>query len=71
MDDSSDSDRDELTAYLRDKAAKTLSKKDSPLQYWLSKRLQWPHLTALALHVYSAAVMSNEPSESSVSMAQR
>ena len=28
---------------------------------WLSKRQQWPHLTALALNVYSVAVMSDEP----------
>jgi hypothetical protein len=73
-DDSSDSESDsdtslnealsiqqQLTAYLIDKAPKGLSRKDSPLQYWLSKRQQWPHLTALALNVYSVAVMSDEP----------
>lgn len=74
-DDSSDSDSDsdtsaedaplsiqqQLTAYLSDKASKGLSKKDSPLPYWLLKRQQWPHLTALALNVYSVAVMSDEP----------
>ena len=74
-DDSSDSDSDsdvsaedaplsiqqQLTAYLVDKAPKGLSRKDSPLPYWLSKREQWPHLTALALNVYSVAVMSDEP----------
>ena len=75
-DDSSDSDSDsdvsledtsssiqrQLTAYLSDKVAKAeLKKTESPLQYWLSKRQQWPHLTALALNVFTAAVMSDEP----------
>jgi hypothetical protein len=51
----------QLTAYLSVKADKSLKKTHSPIQYWLSKRQQWPHLTALALNVYSVAVMSDEP----------
>jgi hypothetical protein len=69
--DSSDSDDDgandplsieqQLAAYLSDKVNKTLSKKDSPVPYWLKRRQQWPYLSALALDVYSVPVMSDEP----------
>lgn len=73
-DDSSDSDSDDsegaqgpesieqqLAAYMSDKVNKELSKKDSPVQYWLYQRQRWPYLSALALDVYSVAVMSDEP----------
>ena len=72
-DDSSDSDdisegteeplsvQQQLAAYLSDKVDKALSKKDSPVLYWLLHRQQWPHLSALALDVYSVPVMSDEP----------
>ena len=46
---------------MSDKVDKALSKKDSPVQYWLLHRQQWPHLSALALDVYSVPVMSDEP----------
>ena len=72
-DDSSDSDvtsegakeplslQQQLAAFISDKVGKALSKKDSPVPYWLSQRQQWPHLSALALDVYSVPVMSDEP----------
>jgi hypothetical protein len=73
-DESSDSDdssegpvaplsiQQQLAAYISDKVDKeALAKKDSPVQYWLLHRQQWPHLSALALDVYSVPVMSDEP----------
>ena len=54
---------EQLTAYSSDKSHKELVKdrQASPLPYWLSKRHQWPHLTALALNVYAVPPMSDEP----------
>ena len=52
----------QLTAYLSDKVDKdTFEKEHSPIPYWLAKRQRWPHLSALALDVYSVPVMSDEP----------
>jgi len=33
----------------------------NPVQYWLSKRSDWPQLAAMALNIYSIPVMSDEP----------
>lgn len=38
-----------------------ISVKDSPLQYWLSKRPIWPQLSQMALDVFSTPAMSDEP----------
>lgn len=38
-----------------------MKKETSPIAYWLAKRAQWPQLAALALDIYSIAVMSDEP----------
>ena len=50
----------QLTAYISDKVDKdTFSREDSPILYWLAKRQRWPHLSALALDIYSVAVITN------------
>jgi hypothetical protein len=68
---SEDSDDDDIsndmdqqfTDYVRDRSYKLQveSKDASPIDYWISKRFTWPHLTALALDIYSIPVMSDEP----------
>jgi hypothetical protein len=38
-----------------------ISVKDSPLQYWLSKRPIWPQLSQMALDLFTTPAMSDEP----------
>ena len=39
----------------------TMTVKDSPIKYWVSKRSIWPQLSKMALDVYSTPLMSDEP----------
>lgn len=50
----------QLVDYLRERQ-QGLKQRDSPITYWLMKRKMWPHLAAMALDIYSAAAMSDEP----------
>lgn len=38
-----------------------ISVKDSPIDYWISKRSVWPQLSQMAIDVYSTPAMSDEP----------
>ena len=53
----------QLADYIRckDYREHVLTKEHSPIDWWRLKRSSWPHLAALALDIYSIAVMSDEP----------
>jgi hypothetical protein len=38
-----------------------MSIKDSPIEYWISKRSIWPQLAQMALDIYATPAMSDEP----------
>ena len=52
---------DQLSMYENEPYTKTISAKDSPITYWISKRDVWPQLAQMALDVYSTPAMSDEP----------
>jgi hypothetical protein len=51
----------QLADYQRERQPAGLSKRDSPVTYWLNKRVMWPQLAAMSLDIYSVAAMSDEP----------
>jgi hypothetical protein len=51
----------QLTRYLTEPRSVQLKQKDSPISWWLQQRQRWPHLSAMALDVFSTPVMSDEP----------
>jgi len=51
----------QLAQYYTERRIKSLSRKDSPIPYWLQQRGRWPQLAALALDSFSTPVMSDEP----------
>jgi hypothetical protein len=40
---------------------KSLPVNESPISYWIDKRIVWPQLAAMALDIYSVPAMSDEP----------
>jgi hypothetical protein len=52
---------DQLQMYEIEPPAQGLTIKDSPIDYWVSKRSIWPQLAQMALDVYSTPPMSDEP----------
>jgi hypothetical protein len=38
-----------------------MSPKDSPIDYWISKRTTWPQLARMAFDVFATPAMSDEP----------
>jgi len=62
-DDSEFTADQQFSQYLCERNNKTLVRdiESSPIDYWLTKRRDWPQLSALALDIYSIAVMSDEP----------
>jgi hypothetical protein len=38
-----------------------MTRHDSPIPYWLSKRTVWPNLSQMALDLYSTLPCSDEP----------
>jgi len=51
----------QLVQYLSESRSTSILIKDPPIQYWQQQLQRWPHLTAMALDVYSTPVMSDEP----------
>ena len=51
----------QLAEYLKEPRSRELSLTSSPIPYWIAVRWRWPALAAMALDVYAAAVMSDEP----------
>jgi len=51
----------QLAQYHTERRIKSLSRKDSPIPYWLQQRGRWPQLAALALDTFLTPVMSDEP----------
>jgi hypothetical protein len=51
----------QLAEYVREPRRADITIDDSPIPYWLHHRSRWPQLAAMALDIYSAAVMSDEP----------
>jgi hypothetical protein len=52
---------DQLAMYQSEPLPQGLTIKDSPIDYWVSKRSIWPQLSQMALDVYSTPPMSDEP----------
>lgn len=59
--EASSKSKDQYQAYLEEAFHPQLKSHHSPIEYWLSKRQVWPQLAQLALNIYSAAPMSDEP----------
>lgn len=51
----------QLAEYLREPRRADMTIVSSPIEYWIHNRSKWPQLAALALDIYAAAVMSDEP----------
>lgn len=51
----------ELADYEREPRLRAIKLTDSPIDYWWQQRSRWPHLSALAVDVYSTLTMSDEP----------
>ena len=51
----------QLAEYLKELRSRELLLTSSPIPYWIAIRWRWPALAAMALDVYAAAVMSDEP----------
>jgi hypothetical protein len=52
---------DQLWLYENEPHPKEMLQKDSPIQYWISKRAIWPQLAQMALDIYAVPAMSDEP----------
>lgn len=59
--EASSKSKDQYQAYLGEAFHPQLKSHHSPIEYWLSKRQVWPQLAQLALNIYSATPMSDEP----------
>jgi hypothetical protein len=51
----------QLIQYIAEGRSTSIMIKDSPIKYWIAQQRRWPHLSAMALNVYSTPVMSDEP----------
>jgi len=51
----------QVAQYLGERRLKSISRKYSPIPYWLGQQQRWPQLAALALDTFSTLVMSDEP----------
>jgi hypothetical protein len=51
----------QLAEYLGERRLKTPDIESSPIPYWMANRSRWPRLAIMALDIYSAPVMSDEP----------
>jgi hypothetical protein len=52
---------DQLKLYEHELHPREMSPKDSPIDYWISKRVVWPQLARMALDVFTLPAMSDEP----------
>jgi hypothetical protein len=59
--DDQTSTADQLWLYEHEPHPKEMSPKDSPIDYWISKRAIWPQLASMALDVFATPAMSDEP----------
>jgi hypothetical protein len=65
-DDSDDDDvelRDQYDEYYAEPrlSNKHMTRHDSPIPYWISKRAIWPQLVQMALDIYTTPACSDEP----------
>lgn len=59
--DDQTSTADQLWLYEHEPHPKEMSPKDSPTEYWISKRAIWPQLARMALDVFATPAVSDEP----------